>query len=90
MIPESRCFIAGKAKHTHRWTGAKDGLSAPQKVQIYIKPEENFKAEPEGHQELLGKAGVLEDIDVDLLQNPLSVPTAYLPLAGLARLFGMA
>ena len=48
----------------------------------------DYEAGREGHHKPLGKAGVSEDLDVDLLQNPLSVPTAILPLAGLARLFG--
>ena len=40
---------------------------------VETQPEENLEAELDRHQEPLGKAGVLEDIDVDLLQNPLSV-----------------
>ena len=47
-----------------------------------MKPEENFEAGREGHHNLLGKAGVSEDFDVDLLQNPLSVP---LPLSPVSR-----
>ena len=42
------------------------------KVQPTIKPEENFKAEREGHQELLDKyGGLIEELDVNLLQNHL-------------------
>ena len=48
MIPESRRFIAGKVKPTHARTGAKDGPSAPLKVQTTTKPEENIEQDRKG------------------------------------------
>ena len=37
-----------KANYTHTRTGAKDGLSAPQKVQTKAKPEETKKQDEKG------------------------------------------
>ena len=62
--------------------GLKSAPIAPQrsKTQPSLR---RLEAGQEGHHKLLGKAGVSEDFNVDLLQNPLSVPTGILPLAGL-------
>ena len=77
--PSSR----SRPSYIHTRTRVKVGSNCTPKVQVSIKPEEIFGAGLEGHHELLGKVGVSEEPNVDLLQNPLSVLLPILPLAGL-------
>ena len=56
LIEASRRFIAGKAKHTHARTGAKDGSKAPPKVQQQQLARGELVAGQEGRLNILGKA----------------------------------